>query len=116
MKIHLKNCKIYFELLISPSFDELHCSTIVHINHMEPMFQDLPFIAPRSSPKNLNKFFDFCHGVGTRFLVLAHILIYTSLGIGKTSEEKKASFFWTLSKIGLDPPPVVISVNGSDAL
>ena len=34
IKFDLKNWKTYFEYLISPSFDELHCSTIVHMNHI----------------------------------------------------------------------------------
>ena len=57
MKIHLKDGKNYFESLISPSFDELHCSTIVHMNHMEPMFQDLPFFVHQEGPKKPQSFF-----------------------------------------------------------
>ena len=51
MKFDFKNGKTYFESLISPSFDELHCSTIVHMNHMEHMFQDLPFLLHQEGPK-----------------------------------------------------------------
>ena len=77
MKFHLKNWKTYFESLISPSFNELHCSTIVHMNHMEHMFQDLPFYCTKKVPKNYNHFFHFSHGGGTHFLVLAQTLIYS---------------------------------------
>ena len=78
MKFDLKNGKTYFESLISPSFDELHCSTIVHINPMEHMFQDLPFYCIKKVPKNHYQFFHFRHGGGTHFLVLAQTLIYNS--------------------------------------
>ena len=40
MKFDFKNGKTYYESFISPSFDELHCSTIVYMNQMEHMFQD----------------------------------------------------------------------------
>ena len=76
MKFDFKNGKTYFESLISPSFDELHCSKIVHMNHMEHMFQDLPFLLHQEGPKNHNNFFQFRHGVGIHFLVLAQTLIY----------------------------------------
>ena len=76
MKFDFKNGKTYFESLISPSFDELHCSTIVHMNHMEHMFQDLTFYCTKKVTKNHNHFFHFCHGGGTHFLVLAQTLIY----------------------------------------
>ena len=58
--------KNYFESIIYLLFEELYCSTIVHMNHMEPMFQDLP------------NFFHFRPGGRTHFLVLAQILIYSS--------------------------------------
>ena len=63
MKFDLKNGKNYFESLISLSFDELHCSKIVHMNHMEHMFQDLPFYCTKKVPKNHNHFFTFVTGV-----------------------------------------------------
>ena len=63
MKFHLKNWKINFESLISPSFDELYCSPIVHMNRMEPMFQDLTFFAPRWSQKFTINFVTFVTGV-----------------------------------------------------
>ena len=63
MKFDLKNRKNYFESLISPSFDEVHCPTIVHMNHMEHMFQDLSFYCTKKVPKNHNHFFHFRHGV-----------------------------------------------------
>ena len=75
MKFYFKNGKTYFKLLIFPSFDELHCSTIVPMNHMEHMFQDLPFYCTKKVPKNHNQFFHFHHGGGTYFLVLAQTLI-----------------------------------------
>ena len=71
MKFDFKNGKTYFGSLISPSFDELHCYTIVHMNHMEHMFQDLPFYCTKKVPKYHNHFFHFCHGGGTHFLLLA---------------------------------------------
>ena len=57
MKFDFKNGKTYFESLTSPSFDELHCSTIVHMNHMEHMFQDLLFYGTKKVPKNHIQFF-----------------------------------------------------------
>ena len=75
MKFDFKNGKTYFESLISPSFDELNCSTIVHMNHMKHMFQDLPFYCTKKVPKNNNHFFHFRHGGGTHFRVLAQTLI-----------------------------------------
>ena len=76
MKFEFKSGKIYFESLISPSFDELHFSTIVRMNHMEQIFQDLPFYCTKKVRKNHNNFLHFCHGPGTHFLVLAQTLIY----------------------------------------
>ena len=43
MKFHLTSWKIYLKSLISPSFDELHCSPLVIMNPMEPMFQNFEF-------------------------------------------------------------------------
>ena len=76
MKFDFKNGKTNFESLFSSSFDELHCSTIVHINHMKHMFQDLSFYCTKKVPKKHNQFFHFCRGGGTHFLVLAHTLMY----------------------------------------
>ena len=76
MKFDFKKEKTYFESVISPSFDELHCSTIVHMSHMEHIFQDLPFYCTEKVPKNHNQFFHFRHGGGTQLLVLAQTLIY----------------------------------------
>ena len=76
MKFDLKNGKTYFESLISPSFDELLGSTIVYMNHMEHMFQDLPLHCTKKVPKNHNQFVHFRHGGGTHFLVLAQTLMY----------------------------------------
>ena len=57
MKVDFKNGKNYFESLISPSIDELHCSTIVHMNHIEHMFKDLPFLLHQQGPKKPQYFF-----------------------------------------------------------
>ena len=46
-----------FESLVSPSFDDLHCSTIVRENHMEPMFQNLSLYWTKKVPKNHNQLF-----------------------------------------------------------
>ena len=51
VQFDFKNGKTYFESLISPSFDVLHCSTIVHMNHMEHMFKNLPFLLLQEGPK-----------------------------------------------------------------
>ena len=63
IKFDFKNGKTYFESLISPSFDELHCSTIVPMNHMELMFQDLSFYCTKKVPKNHKQFFTFVTGL-----------------------------------------------------
>ena len=76
MKFFYKNGKNKFKSLISSLFYELYCSTIVHLNQMEHMFQDLPFLWHQESTKNHNHFCHFCHGGGTHFLVLAQTLIY----------------------------------------
>ena len=75
MNFHLKMRKIDFESSIAPLFDELHCSQIVHMNRMEPIFQDLPFYCTKKVPKIHNKFCHFRHGGGTHFLVLALTLM-----------------------------------------
>ena len=58
IKIHKKKKRnIRFMSLTYPSFDELHCSRIVHRNHMDPIFLDiLFFISPRWSKKTLFTF------------------------------------------------------------
>ena len=57
--------------------DELHCSTIVLMNHMETVFQDLPFYCTKKVPKKPQYFFlTFFHRGGTHILVLAQALIY----------------------------------------
>ena len=43
--------KIHYETLISHLFDELHRSPTVHMNHMKPIFQDLPFYCTKKVPK-----------------------------------------------------------------
>ena len=40
---------------MSPSFDELHCPPIVHMNHMEPIYQGLPFLLHHEGSKNRQK-------------------------------------------------------------
>ena len=57
MKFDFKNGKTYYESLISPSFDELHCSTLVHMNHMKHMFHDLPLLLHQEGPKTPQSFF-----------------------------------------------------------
>ena len=74
-----KRGKFIFNHHFSPSFDELLCSPIVVMNHLEPMVQDLPFYCTKKVPKIHNQFFHFCHGGGTHFLVLAQTLIYCNL-------------------------------------
>ena len=63
MKFHFKKGKIYFQSLISPSYHELHCPSIVHMSHMEPIFQDLHFYCTKKIPKNHNQFCHFVMGV-----------------------------------------------------
>ena len=60
----------------SPSFDVLHSSPIVYMDHMEPIFQDLLLYCTKKVTANHNNFFHFCHGSETNFLVLAPTLIY----------------------------------------
>ena len=57
MKFDLKIGKTYFESLISLSFDELHCSTKLHMNHMEYMLQDLSFLLHQEGLKKPQTFF-----------------------------------------------------------
>ena len=56
MTCHWKKRKINFPSVIFPPLHELHCSPIVHMNHMEPIFQDLPLYAPRRSQKPQSTF------------------------------------------------------------
>ena len=51
-KFNFKKRKISFKSLISPSFDQLYCSPIVHINHIEPIFQGPPFYCTKKVPRN----------------------------------------------------------------
>ena len=76
MKFHFKKRKIIFETLFSPSFDVLHSSPIVYMDHTELIFQDLLLYCTKKVPENHNKFFHFRHGGETHFLVLAQTLIY----------------------------------------
>ena len=43
---------ILIETIISPSFDELHSSPIGHMNHMAPIFQDLPLYCTKNVSPN----------------------------------------------------------------
>ena len=76
MKFHLKKRENNFETLFSPSFDVLHSSSMVYMNHTELMFQDLLLYCTNNVPENHNHFFHFHHGGETNFLVLAQTLIY----------------------------------------
>ena len=51
------------EFLLSPSFVELHCSRIAHMNQMEPICQDLLFLLHQEDPQNPDQFGQFRHGV-----------------------------------------------------
>ena len=63
-------------LIISPSFRDLHCSSVVHMNHMEPNFPDLPLYCTNKVLKNHNQFCHFFHRDETHFMVHSHTLIY----------------------------------------
>ena len=63
MKFHFKKREIDFETEFSPSFDVLHSSPMVYINHMELMFQDLLLYCTKKVPENHNSFFTFVKGV-----------------------------------------------------
>ena len=54
MKFHLKKRKIIFETLFSPSFDVLHSSPIVYMDHTELIFQDLLLYCTKKVAKNHN--------------------------------------------------------------
>ena len=71
-----KNREINFETLFSPSFNLLHSSPMVFVNHMEPIFQDLLLYCTKKVPENHNHFFHFRHGGETHFQVLAQTLNY----------------------------------------
>ena len=75
MKFHLKKRKIIFETLFSPSFDVLHSSPIVYMDHTELIFQDLLLYCTKKVSENQNQFFHFSNGGETHFLVLAQTLI-----------------------------------------
>ena len=88
-KIYLKK-KNFVETLFSPSFDVLHSSPIVYMDHMALIFQDLLLYCTKKVAENHNQFFQFRHGGETHFLVIARTLI-------SWEAIKKASFFPTLS-------------------
>ena len=74
-KISLKK-EDFFKTLISPSYDVLHSSPIVYMDHTEPIFQDLLLYCTKKVPKNHNQYIHFCHEGETHFLMLAQTLIY----------------------------------------
>ena len=51
MKFYIKNRKIYFETLFSPSFIVLHSSLMVYMNHMKLIFQNLLLYCTKKVPK-----------------------------------------------------------------
>ena len=63
LKIHFKKRKIICETFFSPSFDVLHSSTIVYMDHTELIFQDLFFYCTKKVAENHNQFVRFHHGV-----------------------------------------------------
>ena len=72
MKFYVKKGKTNFEPLISPSFDVLGYSPIVHIN---PMSLGLPFHCTNEVPRNHNQIGQSRHWSGTHFRLLAGTLI-----------------------------------------
>ena len=74
MKLLLKDRKFIFENLFSPSFDVLHSSTIVYMDHTELNFQDILLYCTNKVAENHNNLFHFCQGGEIYFLVLAQIL------------------------------------------
>ena len=67
MKFHFKKIKIIFDVPLNPP--------IVYMDHTELIFQDLLLYCTKKVPNNQNKVFHFCHGIETRFPVLAQTLI-----------------------------------------
>ena len=57
MKFHLKKRKIILENLFSPSFDVLHSSPIVYMDHTELIFQDLLLIWTKKIAKKITIIF-----------------------------------------------------------
>ena len=78
MKFHFKKQEFFFETLFSPSFDVLHSSLIVYMDHTELIFQDLLLYCTKKVAESHNQFFHFRHGGETHFLVLAQTLIYVT--------------------------------------
>ena len=75
MEFLLKNRKIISETLFFSSFDVLHSSPLVYMDHTELIFQDLFLYCTKKVAENHNKFFHFRHEGETHFLVLAQTLI-----------------------------------------
>ena len=97
MKFHFKKRKIIFEIIFSPSFDVLHSSPIVYMDHTELIFQDILLYCTKKVLKNHNKFFHFRHGGETHFLVLAQTLIYCSPGACHLPEATLPAVTWARS-------------------
>ena len=57
MKFHFKKRNIYFDILFSPSFDVLHSSPMVYMNHTELIFQDILLYCTKEVQENQNQFF-----------------------------------------------------------
>ena len=72
IQFHVKKTKHNFETFFSPSFDVLHISLMVYMNHTESIFQDLLLYCNKKVPDNHNHFFHFRHGGETHWS-----LIYT---------------------------------------
>ena len=66
---------IYLEVLISYSFDEPHCTPVVHTHLMKPIFQDIPLYCNKMVTENPIKCCHFRHGGGTHFMVFARFSI-----------------------------------------
>ena len=103
MKLHLKKRKIIFENFFSSSFDVLHSSPIVHMDHTELIILDLLLYCTKKVPEN-----NFCHGQdpkdrpwpsGTLFLLLV-------VGFQAWHEDPQYFYiFWT---------PYKMTIRGAD--
>ena len=51
MKFDLIFIFFFIESLLSCSFDEIHCSPIVYMNHMDPIVLDFAFLQQEDSKK-----------------------------------------------------------------
>ena len=82
----LKNCKSNFEILVTPLFDEIHCSPINYVTTWNIWFRFYFFIAPRRSQKRIVNFVTFVPGEELNSWCLlrpwARITFYTLSGKG----------------------------------